>query len=103
SPLASAGNARPGGAGRGARGGRGYIPVREWRALPVRHRRGMGSRRGRRDADAAVVAAALLVSPRPRQPPDTAIPGFRGDSPARRGRPRRGGVVADAGSVEGGP
>jgi hypothetical protein len=33
-----AGNARPGGAGRGARGGRGYVPRRERRALPVRHR-----------------------------------------------------------------
>ena len=33
-----AGNARPSGAGRAARGGRGYVPRRERRALPVRHR-----------------------------------------------------------------
>jgi hypothetical protein len=52
-----AGNARPGGAGRGARGRRGYIPGGERRALPVRHRRGMGGRRGRRNADAAAAAA----------------------------------------------
>lgn len=38
-----AGNARPGGAGRGARSGRGYIPGRERRALPVRHRRGLAA------------------------------------------------------------
>ena len=74
-----AGNARPSGAGRGARGGRGYVPRRERRALPVRHRRGMGGRRGRRDTDAAVVAAAP-VSARGRV--SRLTPPFRQDAAA---------------------
>ena len=74
-----AGNTRPGGASRGARGSRGYIPRRERRALPVRHRRGMGSRRRRRAADAAVVAAAP-VSARGRA--SRLTPPFRQDAAA---------------------
>jgi hypothetical protein len=73
-----AGNARPGGAGRGARSGRGYIPGRERRALPVPHRQGIGSR-GRRDADAAVVAATP-VSARGRV--SRLTPPFRQDAAA---------------------
>ena len=79
SPLASDWECPPWRRRSGARGGRGHIPGRERRALPVRHRRGMGSRRGRRDADAGVVAAAP-VSARGRV--SCLTPPFRQDAAA---------------------